>query len=163
MFWMKKKRTASPRLKGELEAGGELAPPTISITLSDVKKLVREFEQHLPKGINRTILIGQDNEMNFELLIPLLRGMPDQKFYMSRESFEIFTEEEKHIPMWLDIVQRAVDDYIADLKAAPTMPGDKRKKINYVMLQNQYYLKESPPLDFYLSDLEDMITHIPLE
>lgn len=162
MFWMKKKQ-AGAQEKGDTEAGVEITPPTVTITLPEVKKLVREFEDKLPKGIKRTILIGQDNEINFQLMLPLLHGIPDRKFYMSRESFEIFEEEDRHIPQWLDIVQRAVDDYIADVKAAPVIPGDRRRKISYQLLMSNYYLKERPPLDFYLTNQEDLITHVPIE
>ncbi|MDF2925841.1 MAG: hypothetical protein K0R57_4755 [Paenibacillaceae bacterium] len=157
MFWRKNKRTASQ------ETGDSRTVPSVAVTLQQVKQIIREFEKHLPKGINRTVLIGSDNEINFELLLPFLKGVPEQKFYMSRESFEIFAEEERHIPVWLDIVQRAVDDYMAEEKAAPTLPGDETRKISYVLLQDNYYLKELPPLDFYLSDLEDLITHLPAD
>lgn len=157
MFWKKKKHRA-PK-----ESADERNWPAVSVSLPEVKKLVREFEQQLPKGINRTILIGKDNEIDFKLLAPILGGLPDRKFYMSKETFEIFNEEDGHIPVWLDIVQRAVDDYIAEENALPTIPGDYSRKISYPLLQNNYYLKERPPLDFYLTDLEDMITHIPVD
>lgn len=157
MFWKKKKHAALQ------ESADQRDLPTVPVSLSDVKTLVREFERQLPKGINRTILVGQDNEINFKLLTPLLSGVPDRKYYMSKETFEIFEEEDRHIPVWLDIVQRAVDDYIAEENVAPTVPGDRNKKISMVLLQNNYYLKERPPLDFYLTDLEDMVTHIPLD
>ncbi|WP_438448729.1 DUF3939 domain-containing protein [Gorillibacterium sp. sgz5001074] len=149
MFGMKKK----PKVV--------LGPPTVAVTLAEVKSLVREFEQHLPKGMNRTVLIGPDNEINFHLLIPYLHGLPSRKFYMSRETFEIFPEEERHIPYWLDIVQRAVDAYIVEEGAAPVVFGDVKRRINCALLHQYYLLKELPPLDFYLSDQEDLITHIP--
>ncbi|MNC28821.1 hypothetical protein D3C75_770450 [compost metagenome] len=61
------------------------------------------------------------------------------------------------------MVQRAVDEYITGERNIPVLPGDRRKKISYTLLQNNYYLKERPPLDFYLTDLEDMISHVPQE
>jgi hypothetical protein len=162
MFWSKKKRHAAKNA-AETEAGTELSPRVVSATVDDVKRIIREFEQHLPKGINRTVLIGQDNEINFQLLAPVMGGIPQERYYMSRETFEIFQEEDKHIAIWLDVVQKAVDDYITEEKDIPVLPGDNRKKISYTLLQNNYYLKEKPPLDFYLTDLEDMISHVPQE
>lgn len=162
MFWSRKKRHAAKN-PAETETGTELSPTVVSASLDDVKRTIREFEQHLPKGINRTVLIGQDNEINFQLLLPILGGVPQEKYYMSRETFEIFPEEDKHIAVWLDVVQRAVDEYITEEKNIPVLPGDTRKKISYTLLQNNYYLKERPPLDFYLTDLEDMISHEPQE
>lgn len=162
MFWMKKKRK-SGQVGMDAEAGAEIAPVVVTVTLTDIKKLIREFEEQLPKGINRTILIGQDNEINFQLLIPYLQGVPDRRFYMSRESFEVFDEEERHIPQWLDVVQRAVDDYMTEVKAAPVVPGDRRRKISYALLEKSYYLKERPPIDFYLTNQQDLITHVPID
>lgn len=157
MFWRKKKHSASQ------EAAEQRDLPAVPVSLPDVKKLIREFEQQLPQGVNRTILVGQDNEINFKLLAPLIGGVPDRKYFMSRETFEIFEEDESHIAIWLDIVQRAVDDYIADENTIPTIPGDRSRKISIPLLQNSFYLKDRPPIDFYLSDLEDMITHVPLD
>lgn len=155
MFGFWKKRAVSQ------ETADVCVAQSITVTLPQVKQAIRNFEDKLPKGINRTVLIGSNNEINFELLIPQLQGLPDQKFYMSRETFEIFAEEDYLIPLWLDIVQRAVDDYIAEAKSPPTVPGDRRRKINYMILEQNYYLKERPPLDFYLTKMEDLISHVP--
>lgn len=152
MVWRKKKRAAQ-----------DATPPTVPVSLADVKKLVRDFEEQLPKDMNRTVLLGEDNEINFRLLQPFLHGLPDRKFYMSRETFEIFPEEERDIPKYLDMVQQAVDGFIAEEGTAPVVSGDPNRRINYTLLLQYYLLKERPPMDFYLSRHEDMITHLPPE
>lgn len=151
--------------RGRVEKDGAEArdrkPPVISVTLTEVKLAVRELERQLPEGVCRTILIGQDNEINCRMLLPYLHGTPDRRFYMSWESYEIFPEEQRHIPQWLDVVQRAVDHFILEENTLPLVPGDGDRKISYPILINRYYLKERPPIDFYLSRQEDLISHLP--
>lgn len=159
MFWKLKEQRRRQQENRHPREKLEADVPKISVTLPQVKKLVHQFEQQLPKGINRTVLLGSDNEIRFDLLSPYMEGAPDRKFYMSRQTFEIFDEEHRHIPTWLDIVQQAVDDYIDEKSAAPTIPGDSNRKISYPLLLNAYFLKSKPPLDFYLTDEEGLITH----
>lgn len=160
MSWLRGMRTHSRRKNRK--AAAEAPPPAvISVTLEEVKRAVLRFEEHLPEGINRTILAGPENEINFKLLLPVLGGIPDRKYYMSRESYEIFAEEDRHIPQWLDIVQQAVDRYMETEKSMPVVPDDWNRKISYPLLLNGYYLKERPPLDFYLTKHENLISHIP--
>lgn len=157
MILVQRKRSAEPA-----EGNRQRDIPRISVTLQQVKRVVREFERQLPEGVKRTVLVGENNEIDFRLLVPFLHGLPDRKFYMSRESYEIFAEEDRLIPYWLDIVQRAVDDYVADRKTLPIIPGDRRRKVSYALLRKHYYLKEQPPIDFYLTHYENLISHRPL-
>lgn len=156
MFRFGKKNGAVPK---EGSVGKDV--PVVSVTLEQVKRAVEAFECSMPKGINRTVLIGGNNEINFLPLVPYLKGMPDKPFYMSREAYEIYPEEDRLIPYWLDIVQKAVDAYIDDHRTPPLVPDDRRKKISTVILFNQFYLKEKPPMDFYLTPYENLISHRP--
>jgi hypothetical protein len=156
MFWLKKRRLAD-----EKEEILEYSVPVISVTLEQVRKAVEEFEEHLPEGMNRTFLIRVNNEINFRLLIPYLKGLPDRPFFMSREAYEIYSEEDKRIPLWLDIVQRAVDNYIEEWKVPPLVPDDRNQKISVAILQKYYYLKDRPPMDFYLTPYGNLISHRP--
>lgn len=156
MIRLQKKQRAD-----QTEGSSQSVVPRIPVTLPQVKRAVREFERQLPEGVSRTVLVKANNEIDFRLLVPYLRGLPDRPFYMSRESFEIFAEEDRLIPYWLDIVQRAVDDYVEERKELPVVPGDRRRKVSYALLQKYYYLKEKPPVDFYLTHYENLITHRP--
>lgn len=160
MIWVTKKRRVD---QVQESAKNDTVVASVSVTLSQVKQAIREFERQLPEGINRTVLVGQENEIDFRLLIPYLHGLPDRKFYMSRESFEVFGEEDRMIPYWLDIVQRAVDDYVDEQKITPLIPGNRNRRISYPILIKRYYLKESPPVQFYLTHYENLISHRPLE
>lgn len=133
--------------------------PVISVTLDQVRKAVREYAKELPKGVTRAVLVKKDNSIDFEPLVPYLKGIPDRKFYMSKETYEIFEEHEKEIPKYLDMVQQAVDAYIRYEKMYPVVEGDPNKKISYYHLERKGYLKERPPLDFYLTEEESLITH----
>lgn len=132
---------------------------TLRVTLQQVKDAVRRFELQLQEGIRRTVLVQEDHSINFELLMPFLGGIPDQPFYMSRETYEIFTEEEKDIPRYLDLVQRAVDAFIYDHRTAPVVPSDVFLRIDTKLLVDQNYLQEEPPMLFYYTNEEEMITH----
>lgn len=155
MFWLKRHRESAK------EGSPKSNVPIVSVTLEQVKKAVIQFERNLPKGINRTILIRSDNEINFLPLVPYLNGIPDKPFYMSREAYEIFPEEEKLIPYWLDIIQKAVDAYMEDRLTPPLVPGDPNKKISYAILQKYFYLLDPSPIDFYLTPYDNLISHRP--
>lgn len=157
MFRFRKKQSAD-----EVEEPLKDSLPVVSVTLEQVKNAVEEFERNMPKGINRTILIDfQTHEINFLPLVRYLKGIPDKPFYMSRQAYEIYPEEDRMIPHWLDIVQRAVDAYIEERNKPPLIPGDSRKKINCGMLYNNFYLHELPPVDFYLTPYDNLISHRP--
>lgn len=132
---------------------------TIQVSLQQVKDAVRRFELQLEKGIRRTVLVNEDHSINFELLKPFIGGLPDSPFYMSRETYEIFPEEEQHIPRYLDMVQQAVDTFIYDHRRAPIVPADVFRRIDTKLLVDQGYLQEEPPMLFYMTDEEEMITH----
>lgn len=132
----------------------------IDVTLDQVREAVRSYEESLSElGLNRTILIQPDHSIDFKLLVSQLGGLPSRNFYMSRETFEIFEEEEKHIPYYLDLVQKAVDEYVIAKNKLPVVEDSYSRKVNYDLLINDYYLKEKPPFPIYISDQNDLVTH----
>ncbi|WP_160724586.1 DUF3939 domain-containing protein [Bacillus sp. USDA818B3_A] len=137
--------------------------PTIDVTLDHVRKAVREFSDNLPKGVFRTILVQEDNSIDFEQLAPHLGGIPNKSFYMSKETYDLFEESEKHIPSEMDIVQKAVDQYVRDKKEFPMLPFDPEHRVNYYLLLQEHYLKKAPAIQFYITDLDGLITHIKTE
>lgn len=134
--------------------------PTIETTVPDVRYAVRQFSDDLPKGINRTILVKDDNSINFERLAAYLKGIPSRPFYMSKETYEIFDEKDKNIPPVIDKVQKAVYLFYKKNKEYPAMPYDSLHRVNYYQLLQEHYLDEKPAIELYLTDYHGLITHL---
>lgn len=79
----------------------------VTVTLPQVKQAIRKFEEDMPGPINRTALILEDKRIDMSRLKRYLGGIPERNFYMSRETYEIFEEEDKLVPYYLDLVQAA--------------------------------------------------------
>lgn len=148
-----------PSIKKRKKAESENIP-VINATLDDVRQAIRTFSKQLPKGVYRTILVGDDNRIDFKQLIPILGGIPEKNFYMSKETYDLFEEKDKLIPFEMDIVQKAVDQYVREHHKFPVLEYDPLKRINYFDLCQEAYLKSKPQTTFYLTDLDGMITHI---
>lgn len=134
--------------------------PIIDVTIDQVRKAVREYSNHLPKGVYRTILVKEDNSIDFSQLTHLLNGIPSQKYYMSKETYDIFEESEKKIPVEMDLVQKAVDQFVKDHKQYPMLQFDPQHRVNYYQLIQKHYLKAPPEIQFYITDLDGLITHV---
>ncbi|MCM3767319.1 AtpZ/AtpI family protein [Neobacillus niacini] len=134
--------------------------PIIDVSIEEVRKAVREFSDNLPKGVYRTILVNDDNSIDFTQLAHLLGGIPSKSFYMSKETYDLFEEHEKDIPVEMDMVQKAVDIYVKEQKKYPMLQFDPLHKVNYYQLQQEKYLKFEPKTQFYITDLDGLITHI---
>ncbi|KAA9006635.1 DUF3939 domain-containing protein [Paenibacillus spiritus] len=137
----------------------EDAPRQITVTLPDVKQAVRQFEKDMPASINRTVLLREDKSLDLNRLTRYLGGTTEQKFYMSRETFEIFSEDDRLIPYYLDMVQSAVDCYLSDTGKLPLMEDVRLPQVHYRLLASGRYLKEMPPFPLYITDEEMMLTH----
>jgi hypothetical protein len=129
------------------------------VTKEDVITAVRKFSDDLPKGTYRTILVKDDYSIDFEQLRPYLPRIPKQKFYMSKETYEIFEEHEKHIPPLMDKVQRAVDQYVKEHKEFPVLPYDHTRRVNGYLLVEEGLLDEVPNMDFYITKYDGLISH----
>lgn len=134
--------------------------PIVEVSLDQVRLAIRTFSEKLPKGVYRTILVKDDNEIDFIQLVPILGGIPSEKFYMSKETYDLFTEDEKLIPFEMDMVQRAVDQFVREHKKFPVLDFDPERRINYYQLVQEHYLKSKPTIQFYLTDLDGLVTHI---
>jgi hypothetical protein len=133
--------------------------PVIPVTLSDIREGVRQFAADLPKGISRSILIKDDYSIDFEQLAPYLGGIPAQSYYMSKETFTIYKETDKDIPPLLDKVQKAVYLFYKVNKTCPIRPYDPLCRVNYHQLLQGHYLDSMPPIDFYFTDYDGLITN----
>ncbi|WP_042356579.1 DUF3939 domain-containing protein [Bacillus rubiinfantis] len=137
--------------------------PLIEVSIDDIRKAIRQFSEQLPKGVFRTILVKDDNSIDFEQLAPILGGIPAKKFYMSKETYDLFEEDEKDIPQAMDIVQKAVDLYVKEHNELPMLPFDPQRRVNYYVLLQDKYLKEAPDIQFYITELDGLITHRKLK
>lgn len=150
LFWRRKK-SRKPLLAEP--------KPAIHVTLEQVKKAVLQYEADMPKGIMRTSLLLPDGSLELSRLSRYLGGESDQKFYLSRETYEIFEEEDREIPYYLDLVQVAVDDYVEERGKLPVMGNSQHNQVDVRLLKDQHYLKELPPFPLYITDQEMLLTH----
>ncbi|MED3563949.1 DUF3939 domain-containing protein [Bacillus xiapuensis] len=133
--------------------------PTIDVTMAEIRHAVRKFSDQLPKGVYRTILVRDDHSIDYKHIAPILGGMPEKNFYMSKETYDLFEECEKHIPPVMDMVQKAVDQFVLDHKEYPMLKYDADRRVNYYQLLEHHYLKEIPEIPFYITKLDGLITH----
>lgn len=138
----------------------EANTPVIHVTIDEVRKAIRTFSDNLPKGVYRTILVKEDNSIDFTQLTHILRGVPSENFYMSKETYDLFEEQDKLIPYEMDLVQKAVDQFVKDHKEFPMLKFDALRRVNYYQLIQEHYLQTPPETQFYVTNLDGMITHI---
>jgi hypothetical protein len=133
--------------------------PTIEVSLDDVRKAIRKFSEKLPKGAYRTILLNDDYSIDFAPLVKYLGGIPSKKFYMSRETYELFEEHEEMIPRTMDKIQRMIDFYFQEYQKYPVLPFDPDRRVNYFELLQKHFIFSFPEIDFYITDYDGIITH----
>ncbi len=77
---------------------------------------------------------------------------------MSKETYDLFEEEERHIAVALDQVQRALDQYIAQKKSLPIIDHDPYRKVSFFKLEQLNLIQERPEIDFFITDQEYLVT-----
>ncbi|QST00753.1 DUF3939 domain-containing protein [Pontibacillus sp. ALD_SL1] len=146
MWWNKKKKKQE-----QLEIK--------DLPLSQVRKAIHEFTDHLPDGVELRTVINEDLTLDYNLLAPYLKGIPKNTYYMSKETYELFEEKDHQLALDLDHIQRAVDHYIKQNKELPIIENDPYFKVNYFKLEKAGLIHERPERDFYITDDEHMITY----
>jgi hypothetical protein len=131
-------------------------PPAVKrdISLEEVKHAISQFTKEKPHGVPLGVLVGQHNEIDYSLLHPYLEGIPTQSYYMSKETYELFEDQE--IARQIDHIQRAVDDYVVTAGRLPILDEDLRRKVNYQKLRP--YLTIEPTIETYITEHEELIT-----
>jgi hypothetical protein len=129
--------------------------PVIDVSLEEVRQVIKESANTLPIGISMRTFINDDHSIDFSLLKPFLKGIPKQTFYMSKETFEIFEEQE--LAEDIDRVQRAVDQYIYEKEKMPIVVGDPERKLSYFLIKD--YLRQQPNTSLYLDVNDNMVTY----
>ncbi len=137
--------------------------PIIDVTIDQVRKAVRQFSDNLPKGVYRTIIVQDDNSIDFKQLANILGGIPSKKYYMSKETYDLFEENDRKIAVEMDMVQKAVDLYVKERKEYPMLQFDPNRRVNYYQLIQEKFLKTEPETQFYITDLDGLISHIKPE
>jgi hypothetical protein len=150
MWKRKKKKKALPDLSSY---------PKRSVSMEELRKAIDQFAQSLKQGIPLSIIIKDDLTIDYQLIAPYLKAVPEEIYYMSKETYEIFPEDKKELALELDIVQKAVDQYMEITKELPIMDGDPYKQVNYFKLEKLNLLPERPKHKFYITDEEYLITY----
>ncbi|MDX8045738.1 DUF3939 domain-containing protein [Gracilibacillus sp. S3-1-1] len=132
--------------------------PTKAISLEEVRSAIHTYSKDLPPNIPLKILIQDDLSLDYTLLAPILKAIPEKNYYMSKETYDLFEEEDKHIAHALDQVQQAVDQYIAQTKELPVIDHDPYRKVNFFKLEQLNLINERPEMDFYITDQEQLVT-----
>ncbi|MFC4403202.1 DUF3939 domain-containing protein [Gracilibacillus xinjiangensis] len=132
--------------------------PVKSISYDEVKEAVRQYSKTLPSNIPLKILIKEDRTVDFELLAPFLKALPDKEFYMSAETYELFEKEDRHIALAIDKIQKAVDQYVAQKQELPIIDYDPYRKVSYYKLEQLNLITDRPDIDFYITEEEYLIT-----
>lgn len=160
--YIKKPVNKTSQNKNDLQSNQNEAQdyPIIDITIDQVRIAVRQFSDNLPKGAYRTIIVQNDNSIDFKQLANILGGIPSKQFYMSKETYDLFEENEKKIPGEMDMVQKAVDLYVKERKEYPMLRFDPNRRVNYYQLIQDNYLRTAPETQFYITELDGLITHI---
>lgn len=124
----------------------------IDITLPQLRQAIHEYEQTLPKGINRTVLLDDEQEIDTERLKHQLSGIPKQRFFMSKETFHIVPETDRDVIYEMDQVQRALDLYMDQEKKLPLRKFQDTLQLDLMRLRETGYLKVLPKRPYFVVD-----------
>ncbi|MBM7571475.1 DUF3939 domain-containing protein [Aquibacillus albus] len=129
------------------------------ISLSELKKAIQEYSLQLPDGVPLGIIVNEDLSLDYKLLAPYLKGIPRKKYYMSKETYDIFEEQDYQQALDLDMIQKAVDDYIMQTDELPVISGDPYKKVSFHKLERLHLIPYRPEHPLYISNEEDLVTY----
>lgn len=135
----------------------------IDISLPELRHAIHEYEQTLPKGVNRTVLLDDTQEIDTKRLKHHLSGIPKQRFYMSKETFHIVPEEERDVIYEMDQVQRALDLYMDQEKKLPLRKFENALQLDLTRLREGGYLKTLPKRPYYVVDETLIVSLEPKE
>ncbi|GGF15838.1 hypothetical protein GCM10010954_13100 [Halobacillus andaensis] len=147
-MWKRKKATEE---KTPLEV--------MDLSIHDVRKAVHKYAERKPNEVPLSVIINQDLTIDYDLLSPYIAGIPKKTYYMSKETYELFEEEDYELAKEMDMVQQAVDLYIQQTGDSPIIDMDPYKRISYYKLERLHLLTHRPEREFYLTNEEFMITY----
>lgn len=132
----------------------------LKLRLKMYERPFASFQINCHKVVYRTILVKDDHSIDFEQLAATMKGIPSRKFYMSKETYDIFEENEKEIAITIDKVQKAVDLYVKENKQFPMLPYDPLKRVNYSSCFQTPCLDTRPDMELYITNYDGLVTHI---
>ncbi|MFD1017786.1 DUF3939 domain-containing protein [Thalassobacillus hwangdonensis] len=130
-----------------------------SIPIEEVRKAIHQYAAQMPDGVPLSVIIHEDLTIDYDLLSPYLNGIPTETYYMSKETYELFPEQDYQLAKDLDTVQRAVDHYIKSTKEVPVIDDDPSKRVSFFKLEREHLLPYRPGRDFYITDEEFLVTY----
>ncbi|MYL32321.1 DUF3939 domain-containing protein [Pontibacillus yanchengensis] len=133
--------------------------PKRDVSIHEVRQAIQRFTSHLPNGVELQTIINEDNTINYELLSPYLDATPNETYYMSKETYEVFDEKDKQLAFDLDHIQQAIDRYMKQTNELPIIDGDPYNKVNYFKLERLGLISYRPEFTFYITDEEYLITY----
>ncbi len=151
-MWSKKK-------KDDTRENQKATYPTRNVSIHELRQAIEKYTKELKDGIPLSIIIKDDLTIDYELLAPYLQAVPIEKYYMSKETYEIFPEEQKSLAEEMDMVQKAVDQYMKITKELPVIDGDPYQKVSYFKLEKLKLIPHRPDETFYITDEEFLITY----
>ncbi|WP_018923336.1 DUF3939 domain-containing protein [Salsuginibacillus kocurii] len=127
------------------------------LDINEMRQAIHKLASTLPIGISIRSFINEDRSIDYELLKPMLKGVPVKTYYMSRETYEVF--EDRETAECMDQVQLAVDLYVKEQGKWPVAEGDSRGKISYFLIQN--YLRTIPEETMYVDKEQGLVSFSP--
>ncbi|MGI8314487.1 DUF3939 domain-containing protein [Halobacillus mangrovi] len=150
-MWKRKKKQQHKNKEQSLEVR--------DLSIHEVRKAVHAYADDKPSEVPLSVLIKEDLTLDYELLSPYLHAVPEKNYYMSRETYELFEEEDQDLAREIDQVQRAVDHYMKETQELPVIDNDPFKRINYYKLERLGLLPNRPNRDYYMTREEFMVTY----
>ena len=143
MFWNKK--------KNEIEE-----VKYINADIDEIRQAITKCANDLPLGVSLRSFVNDDYSLDYNLLKPVLKGIPKQTYYMSKETFEVF--DNPKMAKQMDDVQRAVDLYYKEKGDLPVIIGPENK-ISFFLLKD--YLRNQPEETVYINPDDQLVTYRP--
>ncbi|MRH44166.1 DUF3939 domain-containing protein [Aquibacillus halophilus] len=151
MWGKNKKSKQQPKPPPEYE--------TRDIPLFELQKAIHKYSDQLPSEVPLSIIINEDLTLDYKLLAPILKGIPQQTYYMTRETYELFEEKDYQLALDIDMIQKAVDNYMQQTKELPIINGDPYKKVSMHKLEKLNLLDHRPDQTFFITNEEYLVTH----
>ncbi|GEN57384.1 hypothetical protein GCM10012290_19860 [Halolactibacillus alkaliphilus] len=133
--------------------------PTKDMSLDELKQGIRQYINDLPNEVPLSTLINDDLTINYQKLAPYLNARPIQTYYMSKETYDIFDENQKQLAEDLDYIQRAVDQYIQLSNELPVIHGDPYLKVSYHKLMKRGLITYRPTHEFFIDSKDHLINY----
>ncbi|WP_335870857.1 DUF3939 domain-containing protein [Bacillus sp. 2205SS5-2] len=123
-----------------------------SVPKHSIDQAISEWGKNKHDTIDYSVLLKNDQSIDYTFLKPYLKTLPSNNIYMSRHTFKLYEESEKHRMYLLDTAQDALFLYLnkMDTTKIPTLKGSK--KLNQHSLILAKVIEEPFPVDLYIQD-----------